>query len=94
MMMNLISRTFCSHSHCHFYFVLFSARSNSSSDGGWKLVDFNARIERHACLGAVLRGEDLKNEACYVFQRFARGEAFDEVEVKEKNDMGLVVMTS
>lgn len=39
------------------------------SDGRVYLVDFNPRIERHACLTAVVSGLDLLREPCFVFQQ-------------------------
>jgi len=32
------------------------------------LTDFNARLERHACLTAVLKGADLLGDPCYALQ--------------------------
>ncbi len=43
----------------------------------WRLIDFNARIERHACLGAVLGESDSSSDPCVVFQRYLAGESFD-----------------
>lgn len=38
------------------------------------LVDFNARLERHACLGPILTPELLELEPCFLFQRFMAGD--------------------
>ena len=45
-----------------------------SSGSGWKMLDFNARIERHACLIPVLNLEQMQNDPCYVFQKIVLGE--------------------
>ena len=37
------------------------------------LIDFNARIERHACLLGVLSDEDQHLDPCYVFQELVAG---------------------
>jgi hypothetical protein len=37
-------------------------------DGRAFLIDFNARLERHACLTAVLSGVDLLGDPCYALQ--------------------------
>ncbi len=37
------------------------------------LFDFNARIERHVCLGGVLLGPDSLMDPCYVFQQIVLG---------------------
>lgn len=37
------------------------------------LIDFNPRLERHACLSAVLSGADLLSEPCVVFQQIVMG---------------------
>lgn len=38
------------------------------------LIDYNARVERHACLLGVLREEDFPKDPCYVFQQIASGQ--------------------
>ena len=42
------------------------------SDDEWFLIDFNARIERHACLGPVLPKSEKVNDPCYLFQELLR----------------------
>lgn len=37
-------------------------------DGKAYLTDFNARLERHACLTSVLKGVDLLGDPCYALQ--------------------------
>ena len=37
-------------------------------DGKAFLTDFNARLERHACLTSVLNGADLLGDPCYALQ--------------------------
>jgi hypothetical protein len=40
----------------------------------WVLIDFNARIERHACLGPILPESERENDPCIIFQKHLRGE--------------------
>jgi hypothetical protein len=60
------------------------------------LIDFNPRLERHACInGALLNANDAKNVAkdpCTVFQRLRNNETFENVELPLMVDPGIVYM--
>jgi hypothetical protein len=44
---------------------------------GPMLIDFNPRLERHACLAPILSGPSKLLDPCIVFQRIASGHHFD-----------------
>ncbi len=48
------------------------------------LIDFNPRMERHACINGALQAAgspEIMNDPCTVLQRMAAGEVFDEAEL-------------
>jgi hypothetical protein len=46
----------------------------SAAPAGFNLIDFNPRIERHACLHSVLSADQKPLDPCYLFQQIVRGQ--------------------
>ena len=64
----------------------------TNAEGKPHLIDFNPRLERHACINAAMVAADdqanTRRDPCVLFQRLRQGEEFDAANLPEMVDAG------